>query len=107
MVSVDKLNPHKIYEKSEDVVSRDIHGEFIIIPITSGTGDLEDEFFTLNETGKEIWDRIDGIKTVIELAEELVKKFDGPEKEIERDVTGLMEELYKRRIIIERTVSLQ
>lgn len=31
----------KIYKPSEDIVAREIQGELIIIPITSGVGDLE------------------------------------------------------------------
>jgi hypothetical protein len=44
----------KIYEPSEDIVARVIEGELIIVPLVAGIGDLEDELFTLNETGRAI-----------------------------------------------------
>jgi len=40
------------YIPSEDVVAREIEGELIIVPLAAGIGDLEDELYTLNETGK-------------------------------------------------------
>ncbi|HPZ09234.1 MAG TPA: PqqD family protein [Candidatus Eremiobacteraeota bacterium] len=96
-----KINIKNTYCQSEDVVAREIHGEFIIIPITSGIGDLEDELYTLNETGKNIWDRLDGKKSLKEIAMELSKEFDAPLEEIEKDVAGLTEELLVRRIVLE------
>ena len=58
------------YAPSEDVVARDVHGEFIIIPITSGVGD-EDEIFTMNETGRAIWDKLDGKRALKDVIENL------------------------------------
>ena len=53
---MDSKNPLDIiYVPSEDVVAREIEGEMIIVPIASGIGDMEDELYTLNETGKAIW----------------------------------------------------
>ena len=90
-----------IYKPSEDVVARDIHGELIIVPITSGIGDLEDELFTLNETGRAIWDKLDGKKTLKKVAEELAKEFMAPLEEIKQDILGLTQELLKRRMLVE------
>ena len=36
---------------SEDVVAREIEGEFIIVPLAAGIGDMEDELYSLNESG--------------------------------------------------------
>jgi hypothetical protein len=96
-----KVDINKVYKVSEDVVAREIQGEFIIIPITSGIGDLEDEIFTLNETGRAIWDKIDSQKSLKEVADSLSSEFDTPSDEIEKDVLGLTEELLKRRMLVE------
>jgi len=61
----------------------------------------EDELYTLNETGKAIWQLLDGKRTLQEVADALSLRFDGPTAEIERDVIGLAEELLKRRILVE------
>lgn len=96
-----KVDLNSVYKSSEDVVVRDIQGELIIVPITSGVGDLEDEIFTLNETGRAVWDRLDGKKSLKEIAKELSQDFEGEPEEIEKDVLGITEELLKRRMLVE------
>ncbi|HNR69686.1 MAG TPA: PqqD family protein, partial [bacterium] len=86
-----------------DVVAREIEGEIIIIPLAAGIGDMEDELYTLNETGKMIWDRLDGRNTLAEIAASLADEYDAPLDEIERDVLGLIEELARRKIVVAQT----
>lgn len=95
-----KINLNSIYLPSKEVVARDVQGEFIIIPITSGVGDSEAEIFSLNKTGRAIWDRLDGKKSLKEVAETLALDFAGSLKEIEADVLGLAQELVKRRMLV-------
>lgn len=96
-----KINGDSVYKISEDVVARDVQGEFIIIPITSGIGDMEDAIFSLNETGRAIWEKLDGKRSLKGVAENLSKEFDAPREKMEEDVIGLIEELFKRKMLIE------
>ena len=32
----------------------------VIVPLTAGVGDLEDELYSLNESGKDVWRLLDG-----------------------------------------------
>lgn len=96
-----KIDINKIYAPSENVVAREIQGEFVIIPITSGIGDLEDEIFSLNDTARTIWSKLDGKKSLKDVKSELSLEFDSNEKEIEKDLLGLVEELLKRRMLVE------
>ncbi len=91
-----------IYIPSDDVVAREIEGEIIIVPLTAGIGDLEDELFSLNETGREVWRRLDGQHTLSAIAAELAQAYDAPPAEIEQDVRGLAAEFLKRRMIREK-----
>ena len=90
-----------LYMPSEDVVARNIEGELIIVPIVAGIGDMEDELFTMNETGKAIWERLDGKKKLKDVLGELCAEFEAPAGEIEKDLIGLVEELVRRKILIE------
>jgi hypothetical protein len=96
-----KIKENGVYAVSEDVVAREVQGEFIIIPITSGIGDAEDEIFSLNDTGRAIWDELDGKKNLLEVARSLSSGFEGPVNKIKDDVLGLAAELLKRKMIIE------
>ena len=62
---------------------------------------MEDELYTLNDTGKAIWDRLDGKTTIDGIVDTLAQEFDAPPGEIEHDVFGLVEELVKRRMLVE------
>ena len=86
---------------SEDIVARVIEGELIIVPLVAGIGDMEDELFTLNETGRAIWDRLDGRHSLEAVVSELADEFDAAPDEIERDVLGLVGELARRRMVVE------
>lgn len=89
------------YFPSEDVVAREIEGELIIVPLVAGIGNMEDELFTLNDTGRAIWKRLDGKKNLKEVVEELSAEFETSAGEIEKDVIGFVEELLKRRMVVE------
>ena len=79
-----------VYVLSEDIVSREIEDELIIVPLVSGIGDMEDDLFTLN-----------GQKNLKDIVEQLSEEFEAFEGEIEKDVIGLVEELLKRRMVVE------
>jgi len=93
------VNLDSVCFRSDDVVAREIQGELIIIPLAAGIGDMEDEFYSLNETGRAIWSRLDGVKTLRDISAELTVEYDAPSEEIERDVTGLVAELVRRGIL--------
>ncbi len=94
------IQKDQIYIPSEDIVAREIEGELIIVPLVAGIGDMEDELFTLNETGKAIWDLLDGQRDLNAVIAALAEQYEAPPAEIERDVLGLVEELVKRRMLV-------
>ncbi len=96
-----KVNIDAAYRPSDDLVCREIEGELIIVPLVAGMGDMEDELFTLNETGRAIWAKLDGKKSLKAVAEELAKEYEASPGAIKKDVIGLAEELFKRRMLVE------
>ena len=90
----------KIFAVSDDVVAREIEGEIIIVPLVAGIGDEDDELFTLNATGKAIWERMDGQRRLHDIITELSTEYQAPPGEIEADVLGLVEELVRRRMLV-------
>ncbi len=98
---INEVKLDSIYVPSEDIVAREIEGELLIVPLISGIGEMEDELFTLNETGKEIWNRLNGIKSLKDIISDLSKEFKAPPNEIQMDVIGLLEELIKRKMVKE------
>ena len=89
-----------VYTPSEDVVARDLHDEFVIIPITSGIADLEDAIFSVNECGRAIWEKLDGKKSLKEVADALLQQYESDASEIEKDILGFTDELLKRKMVV-------
>jgi hypothetical protein len=95
------ISTQDVYKPSDDVVAREIEGEIIIVPLVAGIGDMEDELFTLNDTGKAIWDKLDGQRSLADVVAALEIEYEGAEDgAIERDVLGLVAELVERRMLV-------
>ena len=88
-----------VFIPSQDVVSREIEGEVIIVPLTSGIGETDDELFTLNETGKAIWLELDGEKSLQDVVNTLASEYDAPADALQSDVLGLVDELFRRGML--------
>jgi Coenzyme PQQ synthesis protein D (PqqD) len=95
----DQVTLDGIYGPSDDIVAREIEGEVVIIPLVSGIGDMEDELFTLNETGRAVWRKLDGTRTLRDVARELAEEFEAPAGVIESEVVGLVADLAVRRMV--------
>jgi hypothetical protein len=86
------------YAKEADLVTRNVVGETIIVPVKSNVGDL-DSIYTLNELGTMIWELIDGQRTVNQIAEEVCIAYDiGPE-EARKDSLEFLESLEEAGLI--------
>ncbi len=94
----NKVNLHAHYIPSEDVIAREVEGELIIVPLFT---DYDDELFSVNDTGKAIWEKLNSKKSLKAIIDELKITFDASNGQIERDVIEFVEELLKKRILIE------
>jgi hypothetical protein len=82
----------KCFTKESDLVTRDVAGEIIIVPIKGHVGDLEG-VFTLNELGTMIWELINGQTTGRELVEAVRNEYDVGAAEAEKDVVDFLRSL--------------
>jgi hypothetical protein len=94
------IDSNKIYIASEDVVARQIEDEFLLVPIASGIGDMEDALYSLNKTGRLIWEKLDPQKTVNTIIDELIEEYDSPRQTISNDVCGILSELVKLNMVL-------
>ena len=87
---------------SEDVVAREIEGDVIIVPLTAGIGDADDELYSLNETGRSIWQKLDGQRTLSDVVVALGLEFNASQADLEADVLGFAGEMVRRGILATR-----
>lgn len=90
-----------VYIPSPQVVARMIGDELVIVPLAAGLGDLEGELYSLNETGRAVWSRLDG-RSLCAVAADLAVEFEAEPGVLERDAAGLIEELLRRRIVVRK-----
>jgi hypothetical protein len=87
------------FAKENDLVTRDVAGERIIVPIKGHVGDLEG-VYTLNELGATIWQLINGQATARELAEAVRNEYDVGTEEAEKDVVDFLRSLEDAGLIV-------
>jgi hypothetical protein len=95
-----KIQLDAVYAKSDEVVAREIKGQIVIVPMAKGIGDMEDELYTLNETGRDLWDRLDGKTATGDIVAAFEEDYDAKKEVIRDEVTALMEELIKRKMLV-------
>jgi hypothetical protein len=84
----------KIYIKGDELMTRNIAGETLVVPIKSRVGDL-DSIYTLNDVGSRIWQMLDGRVPVQAIVETISAEYDVAETDATQDVLeliGTMEE---------------
>jgi hypothetical protein len=87
-------NLNKIYKKSENIVTRVIEKEMILVPIQKEVANL-DQFYVLNETGKRIWELIDGKNSVEKIINEITHEFNIKKEKAKKDVIKFIKDLKK------------
>ena len=90
----------RVFRKSDTMAFRKIGGEYILVPIRQGVGDLE-SIYTLNETGARIWELIDGTAKGTDIRDKVVEEFDVTPQEAEEDLVRHLEELVSINAIVE------
>ncbi len=76
------------YQQDPSIVSREIAGEVILVPIRNNVGDLE-SIYTLNETAARIWALLDGEHTLADVRDAIVAEFEVEADEAEADLMEL------------------
>lgn len=97
------MDPDKIYAPSDKIISRDIMGEIVIVPIESGIADFSDSMFSFNETGALAWKCIEQKKTIGQICAAIADEYDSGMDQIEQGVKKLVAELLEKELIVEWT----
>ncbi len=80
------------YEKDPNVVSREIAGEEVLVPIRKQTADTA-AIFVLNETGASIWNLVDGQRTLADIRDGLVQEYMVEPERAAADLTEIVDQL--------------
>jgi hypothetical protein len=88
-----KLLRDSIVRVANEQVSCDLAGEVVILSLQSG------QYFGLNEVGARVWTLIQEPKTVDAVLEVVLKEYDVPLDQLERDIFTLLEQMVTNNLI--------
>ncbi len=88
----------EVYRKREEVVTRKIAGEVILVPIRGKLADMQ-RIFSLNPVGEFIWEHLNGERNLDEIREALLSAFDVGREQAEADVHDFISQLLKEGLV--------
>ena len=88
-----------VFKKNLDFVMREIEKEVILIPIYKTSKDAN-YIYCINKVGQEVWNLIDGKKSLKEIKKELLKKFDTTPGEVTKELNVFLNYLKKIGAIV-------
>ena len=82
-----------IAKATTEVIDRAVEDETLVIHLPSGN------YFSLNSVGTQMWENIDGRRTVRELADLISAEYDAEPERIQQDVLNLINELVSEGLV--------
>lgn len=92
------LSRTSIYARAPDVVPRRIAGETILVPIRGEMARLQ-ALFVLNAVGEEIWNLLDGRRTVADVCAEIARTFEADEATVFEDLEEFLADLAESGLV--------
>jgi|WetSurMetagenome_2_1015567.scaffolds.fasta_scaffold1278649_2 hypothetical protein len=93
------ISSEDVYVPSEKVVARNIEGEIIIVPIEDGVADFNDALYSLNETGRKMWELFSSKTSIGMICAQLAEEYNAPMETIQADVLKLIHKLADMKLI--------
>jgi len=85
--------------RNQEVVSRRIDGELIIVPIRSGIGDLN-SLYTLNPVGSVLWEFMTERHTVGEMVQRVREEFEVTTTQAQQDIESFLGSLLEEKLVL-------
>ena len=88
-----------ILEKNENIVTRVIDNERILLPVYR-TSEEADCIYTLNTAASDVWEFIDGKKTIGEIKKMILEKYNTTEDEVEKEIGDLLKDFIEIQAVL-------
>jgi hypothetical protein len=88
----------KVFKKSKDVVTRDIEGQVIIMPLCKSLNELKC-VYTLNKGAALVWELINGKNSLADIKKALLNKFHVNEDVVNKQLVELIKDLRSVKVI--------
>ena len=85
------MDEKKVMKKSKDVVSREIEGKTILMPLYKTSKDLN-YIYTLNETASAAWNLFDGKATLGDIIDSLTETYDVDRAKVKKELSEVIKD---------------
>ena len=92
------VSPDDVYRTRDNLVTRRIVGETIIVPVSGDLANLQ-KVFSLNETGAFVWSQLDGSTSLDAVRAALTREFEVEADAAWTDVAELITDLVRANLI--------
>jgi len=92
----------RVYRQGENIVSRNVAGESLLVPIRGHVADMQ-KIFALDPVGEFIWNHLDGKLSLNDVLDELLETFPVDRDLAGKDLTEFIDELFQASLIEEIT----
>ena len=94
------INFNFTYKKNEEIVTRGIADETLLVPIRDKLADMQ-RIFALSSVGEYVWQELDGKKSLGEIRDGILATFDVEQEQVEADLKEFMAELLDTGLVVE------
>ncbi|UCH92629.1 MAG: PqqD family protein [Candidatus Aminicenantes bacterium] len=92
------MNLNSIYRKKEDIVTRQIAGETLLVPIRSQLADMQ-KIFALNPVAEYIWQQLDGKQSLEKIHSGITANYQVGNQKARADLEEFIAQLLEAGII--------
>lgn len=89
---------HERFIRNLDVVSRQIEGELIIVPVRRGVGDMN-SLYTLNPVGSVLWDFMAQEHSVPEMVQRVCDEFEVSAAQASKDIYSFLHSMVEEKLV--------
>lgn len=90
-----------VFKKNPDIVTRKIDNETILVPVFKASKDMNC-IYTLNTAASKVWELIDGKKSLGDIREMVLEKFDTTGEEADKEIARLLRDLKGIKALTEK-----
>ena len=100
-MTIIEKNLSRVYMRGKDIISRDIAGETILVPIRGNLADMQ-HIFTLNPVGVFIWEQLEGEKPLTAILESLLEHFETSREQATSDILEFIGQVVETGLATEK-----
>ncbi|HUL32459.1 MAG TPA: PqqD family protein [Candidatus Eisenbacteria bacterium] len=86
------------FVRNQDVVARQIEGEFIIVPVRRGVGDMN-SLYTLNPVGSALWEFMAQEHSLPEMVQRVCDEFDVTASQAQSDIQSFLDSMLDEQLV--------